>query len=202
MRSHFMFDWVFRGGVFIAVIEIERLVTTGRVGVAGRVGPERIDSAGGVVVARVVGEKGSETAGSVIEAGRVLVKRAHSAGGVGITGRVEVKRSHTAGSVFVTRGIMEECSCTGGGVGTACGIDWERIVPKSDVVRTGGVRLQSTSTQRFIEDLCIPGLRSECQQRRHAQKQERENVFHDFIDYWRLVLVPWLEVTFAVELLT
>jgi hypothetical protein len=31
--------------------------------------------------------------------------------------------------------------------------------------------------------LGIPGLRSECQQRSQAEKQDRKNIFHDFIDY-------------------
>ena len=150
----------------------------------------------------MVREKRSETGGSVIEACRVLIEGAHSAGGVGVTGRIIVKRSRTAGSVFVASGIIEECSCTGGGVGGARRVGWERIVPKSDVVRTGGIRLQSTSTQFFIEGLRIPGLKSECQQRSQAEKQDRENIFHDFIDYWRLVLVTWLEATFGAGLLT
>src|SRR4029077_11965475 len=106
------------------------------------------------------------------------------------------------GGVIEAPRIQAQCRETGPGVVAATRIGVERIVPQSDVEVPRGVRLQGPCAQRFIEGLRIPGLRSECQQRSQAEKQDREYIFHDFIDYWRLVFVLWLEATFGADLLT
>ena len=79
----------------------------------------------------------------------------------------------------------KECTRAAGGVGVARRIGKERIVPKSGIIRTRGVRLQDTIAQRFIEDLRMPRMRGECQQRRQAEQQDRGDGFHDFIlSFW------------------
>jgi hypothetical protein len=82
----------------------------------------------------------------------------------------------------------KECTRTAGGVGVARGIGKERVVPKSGITRTRGVRLQDISAQRFIEDLRVPRMR--CQQRSQAKQQDRGDGFHDFILSFRFRNLP------------